>query len=282
MNGWLLTSKEPESDRSRWGSVGPWSQRAARPWPQSPSRINVPTAHIPWEIAGIVPDLCLQEVPCSEEGNVRRQVRSERPYGLQQGHRPPPATSANKTDADRTCSDTDDTMRVGPRGQGGPAVLTDSLKFCTVSKAQRSQVIKILSLQAKNSSRFMPHVGESCLAWLLPLGKRSNLASTSFKAGAHGPGFRKDKGARAPPPTPTLGEGDEAVSEQLRPNLTPLVKTCPGPDREPPPPNLRRHSGDTWMVSTILRAVSCSGNASCVTWVGHLASLNLRLLICKM
>lgn len=36
------------------------------------------------------------------------------------------------------------------------------------------------------------------------------------------------------------------------------------------------------MVSATLRAVSCSGNASCVTWVGHLASLNLRFLICKM
>lgn len=124
----------------------------------------------------------------------------------------------------------------GPRGQGRPAVLTDSLKFCTVSKAQRSQVIKILSLQAKNSSRFMPHVGESCLAWLLPLGKRSNLASISSKAGAHRPGFPRSKGARAPHPHPTLGEGDRAVNEQSRPNLTPRVKTWPGPDHDPPSP----------------------------------------------
>ena len=96
------------------------------------------------------------------------------------------------------------TPKLRPRGQGRPAVLTDSLKFCTVSKAQRSQVIKILSLQAKNSSRFMPHVGESCLAWLLPLGKRSNLASISSKAGAHRPGFPRSKGARAPHPHPML------------------------------------------------------------------------------
>ena len=83
------------------------------------------------------------------------------------------------------------------------------------------------------------------MAWLLPLGKRSNLASTSFKAGAHALGSPKYKGARAPP-TATPGEGDGAVNEQLRPNLTPLVKTCPGPDREPPPAlhpekALRRH-----------------------------------------
>ena len=117
MNGWLPTSKEPESDRSRRGSAGLRSHRAARPWPQSPGRINVPTAHIPWKIAGVVPDLCLQEVPCSEEGKVRRQVRA--PQDLQQGQRPPPATSANKTDADRTCSDTDGTVRAGPRGRAG-------------------------------------------------------------------------------------------------------------------------------------------------------------------
>ena len=78
MNGWLPTSKEPESDRSRPGLAGLRSHRAARPWPQSPGRINVPTAHIPWKIAAVVPDLCLQEVPCSEEGNMRRQIWSER------------------------------------------------------------------------------------------------------------------------------------------------------------------------------------------------------------
>lgn len=78
MNGWLPTSKELESDRSRQGSAGLWSHRAARPWPQAPGRINVPTPHIPWKIAAVVPDLCLQEVPCSEEGKVRRQIQSEK------------------------------------------------------------------------------------------------------------------------------------------------------------------------------------------------------------
>ena len=35
------------------------------------------------------------------------------------------------------------------------------------------------------------------------------------------------------------------------------------------------------MVRAALKAVSCGGNVSCVTWAGHLASLNLRFRICK-
>lgn len=49
--------------------------------------------------------------------------------------------------------------------------LMDILKLCSISKAQRSQIIIILSLQAKNSSRFMHHVGQTSSAWMLPLSK---------------------------------------------------------------------------------------------------------------